>query len=131
MSKRLMLSVIFASLLVGILIGYVQGVPADVVNESEFEAEIAVEYGYRCGDGSEFTLVPTNSMESIRIVPATSVDYVREANLKLMRDALGSFYEGEGIVLRMSASGLVLVSEGHATTTCTSMQSVDAFNLGA
>ena len=133
MNKRLVYTVIAIAIVAGLSIGYIRGLPNDFVDESEIIGGVVTDYGYRCGDGSEFTLIPSENVDTIRIVPATSADYVKESVLKAMSDATGMYFEGDGIALRPSASGLVLVSAGHATTTCSSMRPADEslFNLGA
>ncbi len=131
MNRRALLLIAIAAVLTGLGIGYIRALPSDFVKHSDMAG--MTDYGYRCGDGSEFTLVPTDGSDTVRIVPATSVDYVREANLESRTDAMGMYYEGDDIVLRPTASGLMLVSAGHGTTTCSSMQPAveSLFNLGA
>lgn len=131
MNKHVVVTIAVVAMIAGVVFGYLRALPDDFI-ENTTETGFS-DYGYRCGDGSEFTLVPNAHMESVRIVPATSVDYVRETELKSLTDSMGMYYEGDGILLRPTASGLLLVSAGHATTTCSSMRPADEslFNLGA
>lgn len=120
MSKKAVLLVVTISIIVGVVIGYMNAVPNDFVKTTP-DGLVIEEYGYRCGDGSEFTLVPSSDMSTIDIVPATSVDYVRKTTLASTTDGTGIHYRGGDISIRTSASGLMLIVTGHATTTCSSM----------
>ncbi len=121
MSKKIIISVLLFSMVVGIVIGYYRALPDDFVETTE-DGLVIEDYGYRCGDGSEFTIVPTDDMKTIDIVPASSVDYVQRSTLTSVDDGTGIHYEGNGFGLRPSASGLVLTSQTHPTTTCSSMR---------
>ncbi len=117
MSRRLLLSVVVCSVVAGALIGYVRALPDDFVDEEM----AAYDYGYRCGDGSEFTLVPSPDMEELRIIPATSVDYVRDTVLHINTTEQGTIYSGGGITLRISGVSLLLTTISNGSTRCTSM----------
>lgn len=125
MSKRLVVSVIVCSVVAGIAIGYVRGLPDDFV-ENDTAVQGASEYGYRCGDGTEFTLVPSADMQTIRITPATSVDYIRES--KLVRKEINDGYvytDGtitvDGIRERLDGYNIALRATGHQSTECKAM----------
>ncbi len=114
------LSVILLAVIAGVLIGYVRGIPDDF---SSADAEtISGDYGYRCGDGSEFTIVPSEDMTTIRIVPATSADYLKDTTLQSVTNTAGSEYAGGGVSLSAHDATLVLSTLNTATTTCASMR---------
>jgi hypothetical protein len=56
-------------------------------------------YAYRCGDGSEFSLVPAKNFSSIRITPATSADIIPTATLKPLPAGSHTRFEGGGVSL--------------------------------
>jgi hypothetical protein len=116
MSKRFLIVVILFSVIGGIVIGYYRGLPDDF---ADTPAPTPQDYGYRCGDGSEFTLVPL-SANSVRIVPATSVDYVRETTLT--RASSGAPFAGGDITLRVDGAVIFLSAEGRSETPCQSMR---------
>lgn len=114
MSKRVLLSTIVCAVVLGVVLGYYRGVPDDFVNAPD----LSIDYGYRCGDGSEFTVVPSEDMTTITIVPATSSDYLKE--ILLLRTA-GDTYTSEGISFAAHDLTAELITASHGSTTCTSM----------
>lgn len=116
-----MLSVILVSVIAGVLIGYVRGLPDDFVTGEAESDRPSYDYGYRCGDGSEFTIVPSEDMTTLRIIPATSVDYLRETTLQSDTNDAGSHYSGGGITFAVKGNTIELSTASTAPTTCRSM----------
>ncbi len=114
MSRRLFISTVVFAIVLGTIIGYVRGMPDDFVDVPAS----AVDYGYRCGDGSEFTIVPSVDMSTIDIVPATSVEYFARTTLKLSSQGA---YAGGDIVFLPNGTTAELTSGSNPSTKCTSM----------
>lgn len=101
---------------------------------SEKQADLSVytlgEYGYRCDEGTEFTLWPAGDMSSVRIVPATSVERIGETILsKVPGDA--ARYEGDGLIL-LGYGETIELSSSEFSATCSPIFSDDSapFNWG-
>ncbi len=122
MSHRLVLGVIGVSVVCGLLIGYARGLPNDFVDPQS--VPVTLTYGYRCADGTEFSIEPNGDFSQLRVVPATSADYVAVETLA-RRDAQTAVYQGASTTLAIEGSALVLAVAGHATTTCDSMRSAE------
>jgi hypothetical protein len=114
MSKRVLLSAIVVALVLGVTLGYYRGAPNDFVEAPD----TSVDYGYRCGDGSEFTIVPSEDMASLMIVPATSADYVPQTVLNRIATDV---FEGAGVTFTAHDVSAELGTTEHGTTTCASM----------
>lgn len=97
-------------------------------DESAFNLGI---YGYRCGDGTEFTMSPTSDMQRILITPATSVERIPKAILSKVESESGARYEGDGITFYAHGETVEL-STSEFTTTCRPMQvpAEAPFNFG-
>lgn len=88
-------------------------------------------YGYRCEEGTEFTMSVPEDMESILLIPARSVERISRAILSKAPSATGSLYEGNGI--RFHAHGETIeLSTGGTETICRPIQNSDEapFNFG-
>ncbi len=118
MSKRLVLVTVVFSVITGIVLGYMNAVPNDFIDEP---VGSDVEYGYRCADGSEFTLVPTEESGALFIVPATSSDYVQNTLLQNVPGGVYNTYVGGDVMLSVREGGIELSVSGHEPTQCTSM----------
>jgi len=88
-------------------------------------------YGYRCGDGTEFTMSPTSDMSKIRITPATSVERISKTVLYHVQSSSGARYEGSGLTFFARGEKVQLSTDAFSTT-CTPMQVPDEapFNFG-
>lgn len=114
MNKRLLITIVAIAIIAGVALGYVRGLPADIKNEPPAQ----IDFGYRCGDGTEFTLYPTPLLVTLHLVPASTVDYVREQDLARQSQFV---FTSEDTVLERAGDTLALAVRGHATTTCTAM----------
>lgn len=88
-------------------------------------------YGYRCGDGTEFTMSPTSDMSKILITPATSVERIAKTVLFHIQSTSGAKYESSGLSF-LAHGETVQLSTKAFTTTCKPMQVPDEapFNFG-
>lgn len=120
MSRRVFASTVVVATVLGILLGYYRGIPDDFVR---VPGRDGFDHGYRCGDGSEFTLIPSDDLTSIIIVPATSVDYLARTELYTVD---GSVYSGGGITFEPHGTLADLTTASSAPTTCTSMDPAEA-----
>lgn len=120
------------ALLVAALGGLVLGYARTNQSPDQSASENFGEYGYRCGDGSEFTMIPTVDMMSIALVPATSVDYIRETTLVSVPSERGARYEGGGVTFSAVGETVTIDTEATEPTTCTPMMLPDEapFNFG-
>lgn len=115
MSRRVFIGTVVVALALGIALGYIRGVPDDFAQMPDPDS---FDYGYRCGDGSEFTVEPSEDMQSLTIVPATSVDYLKKTVLYTVD---GGAYNGGGITFAPHGTTADLSTASSAPTTCTSM----------
>ncbi len=129
MSKRLVLSVVLVSVIFGTLIGYTRAIPSDFSSDSEQQTADMFEYGYRCDDGSEFTVIASENMSTIEIVPATSADYLKRTTLRLGNQGA---YSGGGVIFLPGDVEAELSTDSTAPTRCRSMrpQQESLFYLG-
>lgn len=82
------------------------------------EYGIAVtKYGYRCGDGTEFSIVPNNDMSTLSVIPASSSDLVPLITIKKVDAQKGVRYEGNGIIFEGSGETVTLTL-GKTVVTC-------------
>lgn len=87
--------------------------------------EVAVyEYGYRCEDGTEFSLAPSLDMTLVHIIPVSKTDKIPEVILTDVETESGVRYEGSGVALEGKGETVTLVFN-NATTTCNPMQVPD------
>lgn len=88
-------------------------------------------YGYRCGDGTEFTMSPVSDMSAITLIPASNVERIPRVTLSKTESATGARYEGQGIVFHAHGEGVDLKTSTFETT-CMPMQNPDEapFNFG-
>lgn len=119
-------------LLIGIAV-YLLSARSSVVEPVSTEPDFSSlgVYGYRCGDGTEFTMSPSSDMKFIRLTPATSVERIPEVVLAKIESATGARYEGSGIVFHAHGEAVELGSVDFSTT-CTPMQvpAEAPFNFG-
>lgn len=89
------------------------------------------EYGYRCGDGTEFTMSPTSDMSKMLITPATSVERISKTVLYHVQATSGARYEGNDLAF-FAHGETVQLSTSVFTTTCNPMQVPNEapFNFG-
>jgi hypothetical protein len=118
MNKRLFIVIVAIAIIAGVALGYVRGLPDDVQNEQP----TSIDFGYRCGDGTEFTLSPAPLLVTLHLVPASNVDYVREQDLTRQSEFV---FTSDDTVLVRTGDTLALAVHGHATTTCTAMFPID------
>lgn len=76
--------------------------------------------GYRCGDGTEFSVHSTQDTKNILLVPATSVERIPKSVLSRQGDSSSTAYEGGGIRFEMMGNTATLSTKDF-TTTCTQM----------
>jgi len=88
-------------------------------------------YGYRCSDGTEFSMSPASDMQSILLTPATSVERVPKTILSRVVSETGARYEGDGLVFHAHGE-VVELSSSEFVTTCAPMQVPEEapFNFG-
>lgn len=89
------------------------------------------EYGYRCGDGTEFTMKPANDMSRIMLIPATSVERIPQATLLKVESTTTAQYTGQGITFTAHGE-TVQLKTSEFETTCHPMQvpAEAPFNFG-
>lgn len=87
-------------------------------------------YGYRCADGTEFTMSVPKDMGTILITPASDVDRIQELILTRGESEAGVLFEGDGISFRGQGEKVSLTGADFSTE-CLPMQSDGApFNFG-
>lgn len=99
--------------------------------QADLSAFVYGEYGYRCGDGTEFTMHPNKDLSMIRLVPATSVERIPETIISRTDSETGARYEGNGIVFHAHGESVELSTEAFQTS-CLPMQvpAEAPFNFG-
>jgi hypothetical protein len=127
MSRRLILATAALSVMAGSALGFYLGQPDDFVGTSGPMGP-AAEYAYRCGDGSEFTLVPTPDLSLVRIIPATSSDYVPATSLESVPGGVHTTYADGSVQLLLREGVWELSVEGHEPTPCLPLQSETFLN---
>ncbi|GEM_PF-1654865 len=127
--KKLIIAVLVLAALVALFYAF----NAYIYNEKQADTSIYSfgSYGYRCGDGTEFTMSPSEDMESILLIPATSVERIPETIISRTESETGARYEGNGIVFHAHGETVAL-STDEFETTCLPMTSQDEapFNFG-
>lgn len=88
-------------------------------------------YGYRCGEGTEFTMSPSSDMSRLLIMPVTSVERIPEMIMQKAVSQTGARYEKDGFSFH--AQGETVVLEGSSfSTACLPIHLPDEapFNFG-
>ncbi len=116
-----------------VLVAAFYALNAYIYNEKQADTSIYTfgTYGYRCGDGTEFTMSLPEDISSIHLVPATSVERIPETILSKVASETGARFEGDGIVFHAHGETVEL-STSEFTTTCLPMSVPDEppFNFG-
>lgn len=87
-------------------------------------------YGYRCGDGTEFTMSPAEDMSTILLTPASTIERIPEVILTEEPAESGVRFAGDGITFA-AVGETVTLSTDEWSTTCFPMESDGApFNFG-
>ena len=88
------------------------------------------DYGYRCGDGTEFTMTPSSDMGSITLIPASSIERIPRLVLHSVPRSPSRF-EGEGYAFEGKGETVTLTGGGFSVT-CRPMQDPEEapFNFG-
>lgn len=87
-------------------------------------------YGYRCADGTEFTMSVPEDMSTILINPASNIDRIPQLILSRGKSASGVLFEGDGISF-VGKGETVMLSGSDFSTECLPMQAEGApFNFG-
>ncbi len=88
-------------------------------------------YGYRCGDGTEFTMAVLADMSAITLIPASSIERIPRLDLSKTESDSGARYEGGGFVFHAHGETIQLTGPEFETT-CRPMQNPDEapFNFG-
>lgn len=87
-------------------------------------------YGYRCGDGTEFTITFGETVDTITIIPASNLERIPETMLTKVTSSSGARYEGGDLAFHAHGETVTLTGEGFQTT-CLPMQEDGApFNFG-
>lgn len=115
MNKQLFIAIVAIAVVAGIALGVVRGLPDDFVTE---QSASSTDYGYRCGDGTEFTLYPAPLLATLHLIPVSNVDYVHEQDLARQSEFV---FTSDDTILVHTGDTLSLAVRGHATTTCTAM----------
>lgn len=77
--------------------------------------------GYRCGDGTEFSVYSAYDAKNIQLVPATSVERIQKTILSRQGgSSTNATYEGDGVRLEMSGNTAMLSMKDFIAT-CTEM----------
>lgn len=91
------------------------------------------EYAYRCADGTEFSMTPSEDAASITLYPATSVERIPQVTLALVESEFGTRFESKEESLAFHGQGETVQLIGKSfSTTCTPMTSGDSapYNWG-
>jgi len=86
--------------------------------QTDVERELGTNaYPYRCDDGTEFTAAPNNSLTTISIIPASSMDRIPLVTLKEVPSQSGRRYEANGVVF-VGLKEDVTLTLGKTTKAC-------------
>jgi len=85
-------------------------------NQTELGGEDMGSYVYACDNGSEFTMIPTADMTSIKIAPGTNAAFVATILTEIESEE-GARYEGGGIIF-VGAGEEVQLTTGGTTLIC-------------
>jgi hypothetical protein len=84
------------------------------------------EYAYRCADGTEFSMTPSEDATSITLYPATNVGRIQKTVLNFVESEFGTRFEAslEGLVFHGQGERVQLIGRSFSTT-CTPVTSGD------
>lgn len=129
MKKTLIILVLVAGLLVGGFFAFNSYIYEE--KQADLSMYTLGSYGYRCTDGTEFTMSPSEDMTSIHIVPAAGVERIPETILPKVASDTGVLYETDGITFYAKGETVELGTEAFATI-CSPIAVADEapFNFG-
>lgn len=86
-------------------------------------------YAYECDEHVTFTMMPSDSMASIKVIPAAGASYPPETTV--WKAGEGNYFESESLVFRASGETVTL-GEGDAAINCSPVpsQTEAPFNFG-
>ncbi len=88
-------------------------------------------YGYRCADGTEFTMTTAADLSTITLHPSTSAERIPQATLNKVKSDSGARYEGGGVVFAGKGESVQLIGPSFSTVcTPTPSQTEAPFNWG-
>lgn len=104
----------------------------DVINEPIVAVPVNIiegklmmgDYGYRCDDGTEFTMNPSEDGTSIEIFPATDIERIDRGVLNALDSASGVMYANEELTF-FGQGETVKLSFDNLTVVCNPMFSDD------
>lgn len=73
-------------------------------------------YGYRCADGTEFTMKTSEDLSTITLHPATSAERIPQTTLNKVKSDVGARYEGGGVVFAGKGETVQLIGASFSTT---------------
>jgi hypothetical protein len=80
-------------------------------------------FGYRCGDGSAFTMVPSNDRSTLVISPSANAERLPSVNVTRVKGTTTPIYSGGGILFSVHGN-TVVVSTSSFHTECTANDAV-------
>ena len=86
-------------------------------------------FGYRCGDGSEFTMVPSNDLSTVVVTPTMNAKQLPVVTMTKVQGTTTPIYSGGGILFAVH-EGKVEVSTSSFHTECTPTDATP-FTFGA
>lgn len=114
-------------LLIAVLVLALIGGGAYMYTQNTATTEVASDdmgsYAYVCDNGSEFTMIPTADMTSIKIAPGTNATFVATM-LTEVESSAGARYEGGGMIF-VGAGEEVQLTTGGTTLICNPVPSTD------
>lgn len=90
------------------------------------------EYAYRCADGTEFTMTPSDDAASLTLYPATSVERIPQTVLHLVESDFGTRFESsDGLVFHGQGESVQLIGKSFSTI-CTPVSDTESppYNWG-
>lgn len=88
-------------------------------------------YGYRCADGTEFTMTTAPDLSTITLHPSTSAERIPQTTLNKVKSDSGARYEGGGVVFAGKGETVQLIGASFSTTCNPLPSQTDApFNWG-
>lgn len=88
-------------------------------------------YGYRCEDGTEFTMLPSEDGSSVLVVPASNVERIHKSALKRVESENGAKFAAGDLTFFAHGETVELSGESFATK-CSPLSVSDQapFNFG-
>lgn len=76
------------------------------------------EYAYRCGDGTEFSITPSEDFSTVTLYPATTVERIEQSTLNKVESEFGARYANERLVFHARGETVQMIGQAFSTV-CT------------